>query len=80
MRALSDLGVLFTRQVFGLMYLSPGGDSVRLGLNLLVSGDASDGGQLLVTTSACMLAGGLICCDWLHSVTRGRGLWLLQSA
>ena len=37
------------------------------GLNRLVSGDASDGNRLLVTTSACTLTCGLMCCDWLHS-------------
>ena len=51
--------------------LSPGGDSVRPGLNRLVSGGVSDGNRLLVTMSACTLTGGLVLCDWLHSVTRG---------
>ena len=80
---LSDLWVLFTASVrFDVSgpVLSPGGDSVRPGLNRLVSGGVSDGNRLLVTTSACTLTGGLVLCDWLHSVTRGRGLWLIQSA
>ena len=64
---LSDLGVLFTAGVRFDVHghvLSPGGDSVWPGLNMLVSGGASDGGLLVVTTSACMLTGGLMCCDW----------------
>ena len=45
---LSDLGILFTGGVrFDVSghVLSPGGDSVWPGLNLLVSGDASNGGR-----------------------------------
>ena len=63
---LLDLGVLFTAGVrFDVSghVLSPGGDSVRPGLNLLVSGDASDEGWVLVTTSACTLTGGRMCYD-----------------
>ena len=46
---LSDMGVLFTASVWFDVsgpVLSLGGDSVRPGLNLLVSGGASDGDQL----------------------------------
>ena len=50
---------------------------MRPGLNLLVSGDASYGDRLLVTTSTCTLTGGLMCCDWLHSVTPGGGAELV---
>ena len=57
-----------------------GGDSVHPGRHLLVSGNAGDWDRLLVTTSVCTLTGGPMCYDWLHSVTWGRGLWLLQSA
>ena len=64
---LSDMGALFTAgirfEVSGHV-LSPGRDSVWPRLNLLVSGDASDGGRLLVTTSTYTLTGGLMCCDW----------------
>ena len=60
---LSDLGILFTPGVrfdVSRHVLSLGGDSVQPRLNLLVSGDASDGDRLVVTTSACMLTGGLV--------------------
>ena len=80
---LSDLGgIVYSRVRFEVSgpVLSPGGDSVRPGLNRLVSGGVSDGDWLLVTTSACTSTGGLVLCDWLHSVTRGSGLWLIQSA
>ena len=77
---LSDLWVLFTAGVrfdASRPVLSPVGDSVRPGLNRLVSGGARDVDRLLVTTSACTLAGEFVRCDWLHSVTRGG--WLVAA-
>ena len=67
---LSDPGEFITAGVqFDVSLPSPVGHSVRPGLHLL--GDAGGCGRLLVTTSACTLTGGLVCCGWLHSVTRG---------
>ena len=75
---LSDPEELITAGVqfdVSLPALSPGGDLVRPGLHLLVSGDACHWGQLLVTTSECTMTDGLVCCGWLHSVTLGA--WLV---
>ena len=71
---LSDLGILVPAGVhFDLSgpVLYPGGDSVRAGPHLLVSGDTSNGDRLPVTMAACPLTGGFVCCDWLQFVTLG---------
>ena len=46
---------------------------MRAGQHLLVSGDTSDGDRLPVTMTACLLAGGFVCCGWLKFVMRGGG-------
>ena len=71
---LSDTGILVAADVHSDVsgpVLYPGGDSVRAGPHLLVSGDTSDGDRLPMTMAVCPLTGGFVCC---------RGLWLLQSA
>ena len=51
----------------------PGGDSVLAGPSLLISGDTSGGYRLPVTTAACTMPGGFVCCGWLQLVMRGVG-------
>ena len=73
---LSDLGILFAAGVhFDVSgpVLYPGGDSVRAGPRLLVSGDTSDGDGLPMTMVTRPLTGGFMCCGWLKFVTRGAG-------
>ena len=60
--------------------LSAGGPSVRPGTVPFMSCQAGAYGWLLLSTHERILTGGLVACDWLRPVTRGRGVWLLQSA
>ena len=55
------------------------GDSVRLGSSLMMSDDTGDGDWFPLTTAARSRGGGSRCCGWLHFVSQGAGLCLLQS-
>ena len=59
---------------------SVGVPSVRPGTVPFVSCRAGAYGRLVLATHERMMTGGLVACNWLRPVMRGRGVWLLESA